>query len=125
MKLKYLSFLFLAIIALGTIGFIARPQNGGLIVHEWGTFTSVQAGDGVPLSWKPLETSRLPRFVHDWKAAGLGRLSSSPFGGFGKGSIITLQRMETPVVYFYTDKERTVDLSVQFPKGLITEWFPQ
>src|SRR6476619_4234828 len=29
----------------------------GYVVHEWGTFTSVQGGDGVLLNWKPLETS--------------------------------------------------------------------
>src|SRR5262249_40723637 len=39
--------------------------------------------------------------------------------------MVTLQRMETPVIYFYSDEKQTVDVSVDFPKGLITEWFPQ
>src|SRR5258706_8065368 len=43
----------------------------------------------------------------------------------GKGAMLTLQRMETPVIYFYADKEQTVDVSVDFPQGLITEWYPQ
>src|SRR5262249_43661092 len=34
-------------------------------------------------------------------------------------------RMETPVIYFYTDQERAVDVTVRFPQGLITEWYPQ
>lgn len=38
---------------------------------------------------------------------------------------MAMQRMETPVIYFYSDKEQTVDLKVRFPKGLITEWYPQ
>ena len=33
--------------------------------------------------------------------------------------------METPVIYFYSDHERTVDVSVDFPQGTITEWYPQ
>jgi len=33
--------------------------------------------------------------------------------------------METPVIYFYADEEQTVDVAVDFPKGLITEWYPQ
>jgi hypothetical protein len=33
--------------------------------------------------------------------------------------------METPVVYFYTSKETKVDLTVRFPNGGITEWYPQ
>jgi len=41
-----------------------------------------------------------------------------------KGTIVSKQRMETPVTYFYTDQERIVDVSVEFPKGLLTEFFP-
>ena len=33
--------------------------------------------------------------------------------------------METPVIYFYSDQPQTVDVSVDFPKGLITEWYTQ
>jgi hypothetical protein len=123
MKPKYLCSLLLCCIALASIGLMTR-QDKGLIVHEWGTFTSVQGSDGVLLPWKPLETSKLPGFVHDWTKTGLNRRSAG-WAAFGKGSMVTLQRMETPIIYFYTDKEQTVDLSVGFPKGLITEWFPQ
>jgi hypothetical protein len=35
-----------------------------------------------------------------------------------------LQRMETPVTYFYTDQPRTVEVRVDFPQGLLTEWYP-
>jgi hypothetical protein len=33
-------------------------------------------------------------------------------------------RMETPVVYFYSSVPATVDVRVDFPRGLMTEWFP-
>src|SRR3989440_12264939 len=101
----------------------AKPC-GPYAAHEWGTFTSVQGGDGVLLDWRPLETSRLPNFVYNWKKPGLSR---QPAGALAprKDAMTTLQRMETPVIYFYADEEQTVDVAVDFPKGLITEWYPQ
>jgi hypothetical protein len=96
-------------------------SKADLVAHEWGTFTSFQGGDGVLLNWKPLETSKLPGFVYDWTKPGLDRQRLMLM----KSSVFSLQRMETPVVYFYSDKEQTVDLEVKFPQGTITEWFPQ
>ena len=43
----------------------------------------------------------------------------------GKVFMVTLQRMETPVIYFYSDQPLTADVSVAFPQGFITEWYPQ
>ncbi len=110
--------------ALAATLLIAGRPNPKYVAHEWGTFTSVQGGDGVLLDWRPLETSRLPKFVYDWTHPGLGRIPSSALL-FGKGGMVTLQRMETPVIYFYSQKEQEVDVSVDFPQGLITEWYPQ
>lgn len=97
----------------------------GYVAHEWGTFTSVQGGDGVLLDWRPLQTSQLPKFVYNWQNPGARRQASSPLLFAGKGGMVTLQRMETPVIYFYSDENRSVDVSVRFPQGLITEWYPQ
>src|SRR5580704_17146711 len=33
-------------------------------------------------------------------------------------------RMETPVIYFYSPREVTARVKVFFPKGVITEWYP-
>jgi hypothetical protein len=33
--------------------------------------------------------------------------------------------METPVIYFYAPEPTTVDVSVRFPAGLVTEWYPR
>lgn len=99
-------------------------DSSDYIVHEWGTFTSVQGGDGVLLDWRPLQTSVLPRFVHDWKRPGLNR-RAAPMLAFGKGGVAALQRMETPVMYFYSRKELRVEVEVKFPQGWITEWYPQ
>lgn len=90
-------------------------------VHEWGTFTSVQGGNGELLAWNSLKVSELPAFVYNWKQAGLNR--GALFGG--KVSLTTLQRLETPVIYFYANQPMTADVDVAFPRGFITEWYPQ
>lgn len=111
--------------ALATAGFVRAEPSHGLVVHEWGTFTSLQSSDGVPLKWNPLESSRLPKFVYNWNQSGLRRAPTGLLVLGVKSALVTFQRLETPVVYFYSDKEQTVDLSVGFPKGGITEWYPQ
>ena len=126
--MKIITKLVLIVLTLGALPPIVRAQTD-YTTHEWGTFTSVQGGDGKLLSWRPLKTPELPRFVYDWKKPGLNRGFEGFFAGNepfqGKGFMITLQRMETPVIYFYSADEMNVDVSVSFPKGLITEWYPQ
>ncbi len=96
------------------------PQSaeGRFVVHEWGTFTSFSGSDGVKLEFRPLVDDDLPGFVVD-RAEQCGRVSP-----FIKWSYRAYQRMETPVLYFYTDRERDVKVRVDFPQGLITEFYP-
>ncbi len=122
MKTTILS-LFL-IVAQGS-AWAGNVATGDYVAHEWGTFTSVQGADGVLIEWNPLETTKLPRFVYDWRKPGLNRQPAGVLGPGSKSVFLTLQRMETPVIYFYSDRERSVDVSVRFPQGLITEWYPQ
>ncbi len=92
-----------------------------LVVHEWGTFTSVAGADGQATPWRPLNgPSDLPCFVNvlkdgpkTWVPGGLPAVSA-------------LVRMETPVIYFYAPagNEQTVDVRVDFNQGLMTEWYP-
>jgi hypothetical protein len=83
-----------------------------LTVHEWGTFTSLFDKDGTMLRWRPLAGPQdLPGFVYN-------RLRNA------KTRIHGTVRMETPVLYFYTDRETTISLEVRFPQGKITEWYP-
>src|ERR1051325_3514868 len=106
----------------------AFAGNNGVenyVAHEWGTFTSVQGAEGVLLPWNPLQTTQLPKFVYDWNRPGLNRRPAGALNHDTKSLFVTLQRMETPVIYFYSDHERLVDVTVRFPLGLITEWFPQ
>jgi hypothetical protein len=94
--------------------------SGDYIAHEWGTFTSVQGGDGIALEWNPLVITELPGFVYDHRTGGRGDAEL-----VSKSAYPRLQRMETPVIYFYSEQERTVDVGVTFPQGAITEWYPQ
>lgn len=114
----------LAILGASALLLKAGNSRGGCVAHEWGTFTSVASADGALQSWNPLESSRLPGFVYDWRNPGLGRRSTSLMY-LGKASMSTLQRMETPVIYFYSSTPEQVDVTVDFPKGVITEWYPQ
>jgi hypothetical protein len=92
----------------------ASHASTNYLAHEWGTFTSVQGSDGKLLAWRPFESSELPKFVY----------SSSIGGILVKPSLITYQRLETPVIYFYSQDAMKVTVDVRFPHGLITEWYP-
>src|SRR5215213_196558 len=91
----------------------STPDPEPLVVHEWGTFTSVAGEQGEAAPWLPLEGQNdLPCFVERYK-------HFRP-----KAAVKGTLRMETPVLYFYAAKDTTVDVSVRFNNGLITEWFP-
>jgi len=102
----------------------AAPQtltaNDRLVVHEWGTFTSIAGKNGFALEWRPLNgPTDLPKFVHTVKDRGKGLRHH-----LTKLDPATV-RMETPVLYFYSAKEMEVSVKVAFPQGQITEWYPQ
>ncbi len=97
--------------------------DDALVVHEWGTFTSVRNKEGKALLWRPLSfESDLPKFVYSidkgrsWKSNDLTYRTKS-------GTAVTV-RMETPVIYFYASQQTDARVSVGFP-GFITEWYPQ
>src|SRR3954466_4854112 len=120
--------IFLFIIAIVSPAFAGASDSNKFIVHEWGTFTSFAGSDGISLEFRPLTTSDLPQFVLD--RAKQATLFNQRFEAGDrsiyttKSTVRSLQRMETPVTYFYTDRERIVDVTVGFPKGLLTEFYP-
>lgn len=98
------------------------PPPNDLIVHEWGTFTSIAGNNGVAIDWRPLqEKSDLPKFVYS--SVDKNGLRGT-YRDRGKGRLAKI-RMETAVIYFYTANEMEVDVAVDFPKGEVTEWYPQ
>jgi len=96
---------------------LSVSPSGKLIMHEWGTFTSFSGSNGVQLDFRPLINEDLPGFVMD-------REQHSGQFLLTKGRIRARIRMETPVTYFYTDRERTIRAKVEFPQGLLTEFYP-
>jgi hypothetical protein len=99
----------------------AAPAENNLIVHEWGTFTSIAGKDGVALEWRPLNgPTDLPKFVHTSQEGSAGLRDAKP-----KADLSASVRMETPVIYFYSNNDVDVSVRVDFPKGKITEWYPQ
>jgi len=117
MRTRVLYCLALAIVlaALSPRAFRAQSATDPyLTAHEWGTFTSIAGSDGHAIEWLPLTGSTdLPAFVEHFAGVSF------------KGGLLGTVRMETPVLYFYTNRETTVSVHVAFAKGLITEWYPQ
>ena len=86
-----------------------------LVVHEWGTFTRFSGSDGAPVGFHP-NNADLPGFVYSEDGdPNVKRVRLAQDGTVS---------METPVIYFYTDKEIRASVRVNFPKGWITEWYP-
>jgi hypothetical protein len=88
------------------------------IVHEWGTYTSVQASDGHSLGGVHHEDEALPAWVHrrnlnDPQNYYFEQLPEEP-----------RQQLETPVLYFYSPTVRDVEVTVSFPQGIVGEWYP-
>jgi hypothetical protein len=112
--------LFLSIGAVLMVSWIAAtalPKTAdhldNLTVHEWGTFTSVAGVDGQAVRWRTYsKPGDLPCFVER-------------FAGVFKDGLFGTVRMETPVLYFYGPSDVRANVKVQFPKGMLTEWYPK
>ena len=109
-------------------------RQAAFTVHEWGTFTSVAGPDGKAAPWLPLAgPGDLPCFVERFR--NLLFKNFGPFAadiqknpidyGKARSQLLGPIRMETPVLYFYSDKPEKANVRVAFPKGFITEWYPQ
>jgi len=109
--------LALAVVALGwpDDSKAEPPRDERFAVHEWGTFTSFSGSDGVPAHFTPNYTD-LPDFIYSQaspRETKIGRLERD-------GTI----SMETPVLYFYSERNLKASVKVEFPRGWITEWYP-
>ena len=100
-----------------------------LTVHEWGTFTTVAGADGQAIDWLPLSgPNDLPCFVEHFGNSVLTKYSPD-FGAkltYAEAAtrLRAKVRMETPVLYFYSPREENLNVKVDFPSGLISEWYP-
>src|SRR6185436_12275708 len=109
-----LRILIVSVLSLAAAGFIvaAPSDTAGLVVHEWGTFLTMSGSDGISLDGMYHEEHALPSFVHARSKDQL-HLPMSRVKG------------ETPVIYFYPRQQSKVQVEVDFPTGLWTQWYPQ
>lgn len=120
------------------------PAAKKFVVHEWGTFTSVIGSNGERLGGLHHEEETLPSFIAGRDV--LKEISYIPgSGGTGncrpsKGMPVcddyvapstyqvrpenVTQKMETPVIYFYSDEKVQSKVNVGFPQGVISQYFP-
>ena len=103
-----------------TVGAAADP----LIVHEWGTFTSIQGADGIVLEGVGHEEEPLPAFVYSRAKVRECPLRAYGYKGLEVEAEHVTQKMETPVLYFHTKTPRHVRVRVDFERGLISQWYP-
>ncbi len=101
-------------------------SSSAYTLHEWGTFTSVSGSDGKLLAGLEREEERLPYFVEALD----GMRNVGPMGYGAKGYFLQRPlrnvtiKMETPVIYFYSDKAFNAKVQVDFQGGAINQWFP-
>jgi hypothetical protein len=102
-----------------------------LVVHEWGTITTVHSADGKPAGHlnKIEESEVLPKFVHQFEPETtrfdpLKKLIKAPRIP-GRPDIT--MRLETPVIYFHPPVggfAKPFDVTVTFRGGVINEFYP-
>ena len=104
----------------------ANASSPPLVVHEWGTFTSLQDETGRTIGGINTDDEPLPKFVHDL-LQGTTEIPDGkglPFSGSRRE--ITM-RLETPVIYFHLppgSAQQSVDVSVQFLGGVLSQFYP-
>lgn len=117
----------LALLAAFLFAFTTSTRAGDLVVHEWGTFTSLQDETGRAIGGLNSNDEPLPKFVHHIKqqTASLDDLWASK--SLPPGIMDITMRLETPVLYFYPTPEQMnerVDVQATFNGGLLNEFFP-
>jgi hypothetical protein len=95
-----------------------------LVVHEWGTFTSMQGSDGIALEGLQHEEEALPDFVYSRSKVRECPLRDRGYKGLECDVAHVTRKMETPVIYFYSPLSHKERVRVEFDRGLLTQWFP-
>lgn len=100
-----------------------------LVVHEWGTFTSLQDESGRTVGGINTDDEPVPQFVHTLGHGVLLKPTDLPntlVKGYPSLHPDVTLRLETPVMYFYPadDTERQVTVRATFRGGWLTEYYP-
>jgi len=90
--------------------------------HEWGTFTTLSDSKGNSLAGLYLDDEKLPAFVYTLPF--YHPPESEPYPNPTALAGVTT-KMETPVIYFYSDSGFQAQAEVDFRGGAITQWYPK
>lgn len=103
-----------------------------LVVHEWGTFTSLQDEKGKAIGGINSDDEPVPGFVHNLHERFLIKTSELPdvfHQGAPKCHPDVTMRLETPVIYFHPPKSQTtvmnLDVKATFHGGWLTQFYPE
>ncbi len=137
-----ISLLNCCLLALFSIAIPLHAANP-VIVHEWGTFTSLQDGRGQAIGGINVDDEPVPDFV--WQVAGVSvtnphsrneeNIGLPPYTetggkGWAVGDPTVTMRLETPVLYIYPPKGQTarsvppLDVHVDFHGGILSQYYP-
>jgi len=105
----------------------ALAADKNYTLHEWGTFTTVIGSDGTHLDGVHREDAPLPEFVYALDAP--PKLSPEVQRrtkglDYSRSFAHVNVRLETPVLYFYTDEAFDAQVEVGFKNGTIGQWYP-
>ena len=128
--------------ALGLL--LTFSSSAQLTVHEWGTFTQVIGSDGTVLEGLEREEEALPQFVygHYGLENGGSIQLATPSAETARRAFLPLHlnivrkgsnrpvkgvttKMETPVIYFYSDEAVQAEVDVKWHGGSISQWYPR
>src|SRR5436309_16087078 len=104
---------------------ICAAKSDTILVHEWGTFTSLQNDKGNTIGGINTDDEPLPRFVHDLLRGRSDAAWSKGIPGGARNEIT--MRLETPVMYFHLPngaQPLKVNVDVQFQGGLLSQFYP-
>jgi len=119
----------------------SRAENP-VIVHEWGTFTSLQDENGRAIGGINVDDEPVPDFVHDMgyvhnlpgtadtRVYNFGLPPYLPIKGWRPADQDVTMRLETPVIYFYPPKNAPattalpLTVHVDFHGGLLSQYYP-
>ena len=136
MERQYSRLLFWLALALPSASLLAQtssaPAPKPLVVHEWGTFTSLQDEAGRAIGGINTDDEPVPQFVHHISEMLLLTRSEVPpkyFQGTPACHPDVTMRLETPVLYFHPAPAqatlRGVSVSARFRGGWLTEFYPK
>jgi hypothetical protein len=123
--------ILIALIVSLAVSIPSRAADSPLVVHEWGTFTTIHDESGQPLGGVNSEDEPLPKFVHDlawdWTVGSAAdQYQNHMRKGYPQCHPEVTMRLETPVIYFHANSPdvRSASVEVQFRGGYLTQFYP-